>query len=179
MQAEGIVSELILSDGAPCARVRCPPGLIPAPGQYVLAHAAGSDLPLADALFAAAALSDGFVTAQPVRAAWTPGTRLHLRGPLGHGFSLPTAARRIALVPFKCPARALLSLLEHAFRQEASVTLVGDDTPDDLPLQVEVQPAHALAEVIRRAPKMKRDQVVIMNLSGRGDKDMEILARYL
>jgi tryptophan synthase beta subunit len=26
---------------------------------------------------------------------------------------------------------------------------------------------------------MSRDQVVILNLSGRGDKDMEILARYL
>ncbi|MFB3140340.1 MAG: tryptophan synthase subunit beta, partial [Candidatus Acidiferrales bacterium] len=38
-----------------------------------------------------------------------------------------------------------------------------------------LEAAHALAEVIKRAPKMKPDQVVVVNLSGRGDKDMDIL----
>lgn len=42
-----------------------------------------------------------------------------------------------------------------------------------------LEAAHALAEVIKRAPKMKPDQVVVVNLSGRGDKDMDILARHL
>jgi tryptophan synthase beta chain len=42
-----------------------------------------------------------------------------------------------------------------------------------------LESAHALAELIERAPKMSRDAIVILNLSGRGDKDMEILARYL
>ncbi len=42
-----------------------------------------------------------------------------------------------------------------------------------------LESAHALAELIRRAPEMPREQVVILNLSGRGDKDMDILARYL
>src|SRR5713226_3044540 len=41
-----------------------------------------------------------------------------------------------------------------------------------------LEPAHALAGLIERAPKMKREQTVILNLSGRGDKDMEILSRY-
>lgn len=42
-----------------------------------------------------------------------------------------------------------------------------------------LESSHALAELIRRAPKMAREQVVILNLSGRGDKDMEILSKYL
>jgi tryptophan synthase beta chain len=42
-----------------------------------------------------------------------------------------------------------------------------------------LESAHALAELIERAPRMRREEVVIFNLSGRGDKDMEILARYL
>jgi tryptophan synthase beta chain len=42
-----------------------------------------------------------------------------------------------------------------------------------------LESAHALAELIERAPKMSPDQIVILNLSGRGDKDMEILSRYL
>src|SRR5271155_2593743 len=42
-----------------------------------------------------------------------------------------------------------------------------------------LESAHALAELIRRAPKMKKDELVILNLSGRGDKDMDILSRYV
>jgi len=42
-----------------------------------------------------------------------------------------------------------------------------------------LESAHALAELIRRAPKMRKDEIVILNLSGRGDKDMEILSRYV
>jgi len=42
-----------------------------------------------------------------------------------------------------------------------------------------LESAHAIAELIRRAPKMRRDEIVILNLSGRGDKDMETLARYV
>jgi tryptophan synthase beta chain len=42
-----------------------------------------------------------------------------------------------------------------------------------------LESAHAIAELIRRAPKMRRDEIVILNVSGRGDKDMETLARYV
>jgi tryptophan synthase beta chain len=42
-----------------------------------------------------------------------------------------------------------------------------------------LESAHAVAELIRRAPKMGKDEVVVLNLSGRGDKDMEILSRYV
>jgi tryptophan synthase beta chain len=42
-----------------------------------------------------------------------------------------------------------------------------------------LESAHALAELVKRAPKMHCEQIVILNLSGRGDKDMEILARFL
>jgi tryptophan synthase beta chain len=37
-----------------------------------------------------------------------------------------------------------------------------------------LESAHALAEVIKRAPKMRRDAIVVVNLSGRGDKDLGI-----
>ncbi|HTV56247.1 MAG TPA: pyridoxal-phosphate dependent enzyme, partial [Terriglobia bacterium] len=38
-----------------------------------------------------------------------------------------------------------------------------------------LESAHAIAEVIKRAPSMSRDSVVIVNLSGRGDKDLGII----
>jgi tryptophan synthase beta chain len=37
-----------------------------------------------------------------------------------------------------------------------------------------LESAHAVAEVIKRAPKMKSDELVVVNLSGRGDKDLGI-----
>jgi tryptophan synthase beta chain len=42
-----------------------------------------------------------------------------------------------------------------------------------------LESAHAVAELIRRAPQMRKDELVILNLSGRGDKDMETLSRYV
>jgi tryptophan synthase beta chain len=42
-----------------------------------------------------------------------------------------------------------------------------------------LESAHAVAEVIKRAPKMKKSEIVIVNISGRGDKDMGILISEL
>ncbi|MEO0547928.1 MAG: tryptophan synthase subunit beta [Pseudomonadota bacterium] len=35
-----------------------------------------------------------------------------------------------------------------------------------------LEPSHALAEVVKRAPTMGKDQIIVMNLCGRGDKDV-------
>ncbi len=42
-----------------------------------------------------------------------------------------------------------------------------------------LESAHAVAECIKLAPKMSRADVLMVNLSGRGDKDMGILSREL
>ncbi len=42
-----------------------------------------------------------------------------------------------------------------------------------------LESAHAVAEAIKRAPKMKKSEVVIVNISGRGDKDIGILRETL
>jgi tryptophan synthase beta chain len=42
-----------------------------------------------------------------------------------------------------------------------------------------LESAHAVAEVIKRAPRMKKSDVVIVNVSGRGDKDVGILRENL
>ena len=40
-----------------------------------------------------------------------------------------------------------------------------------------LESAHAIAEVIKLAPTMKKSQILVMNLSGRGDKDVQQLAK--
>jgi tryptophan synthase beta chain len=42
-----------------------------------------------------------------------------------------------------------------------------------------LESAHAVAEVVKRAPGMKKSEVVIVNVSGRGDKDIGILRESL
>ena len=38
-----------------------------------------------------------------------------------------------------------------------------------------LESAHAVAEALKLAPTMSRDQILIVNLSGRGDKDVDIV----
>ncbi|RUM24674.1 tryptophan synthase subunit beta [Rhizobium vallis] len=42
-----------------------------------------------------------------------------------------------------------------------------------------LEPSHAIAEVIKRAPKMGKDEIILMNLSGRGDKDIFTVGKIL
>ncbi len=42
-----------------------------------------------------------------------------------------------------------------------------------------LESAHAVAEVIKRAPKMKKSEIVLVNVSGRGDKDIGIMRENL
>jgi len=42
-----------------------------------------------------------------------------------------------------------------------------------------LETAHAVAEAIKMAPKMGRDQILVVNVSGRGDKDIGIMTREM
>ena len=42
-----------------------------------------------------------------------------------------------------------------------------------------LEPSHALAEVIKRAPSMNKDAIIVMNLCGRGDKDIFTVGKIL
>ncbi|NLB56040.1 MAG: pyridoxal-phosphate dependent enzyme, partial [Lentisphaerae bacterium] len=41
-----------------------------------------------------------------------------------------------------------------------------------------LESCHAVAEACKRAKKMCRDEIIIVNLSGRGDKDMDNILKY-
>ncbi len=42
-----------------------------------------------------------------------------------------------------------------------------------------LESSHALAEAIKRAPELSSDQILLVNLSGRGDKDLHTIFEYL
>src|SRR5881397_3016760 len=77
---------------------------------------------------------------------------------------------------------------EHAFYKEAeriSYTSATDEeamAAFDLLCRTEglmpaLESAHAVAHVVKLAPKLARSQVIVINLSGRGDKDVNQVAR--
>ena len=77
---------------------------------------------------------------------------------------------------------------EHSYLKEtnrAEYTSVTDDEAlaafDLLAREEGIMPAlesaHAIAEIVKRAPKMKKTQILVANLSGRGDKDVQQVAR--
>ena len=145
------ILERFLNDRRAAARIACPPTLIPAPGQYLLAHNLASDDPLAVPVFLAGDSPEGFLAAPPLPRTWYPGMTLSLRGPLGRGFTLPASARRVALAAIDVSPAYLLALIQPALALGAAVALVCDSPPDDLPADVEIHSLAAFGEVSRWA----------------------------
>ncbi|NOH04348.1 MAG: hypothetical protein HND47_21430 [Chloroflexi bacterium] len=144
--AAGSVAEIYL-DGS--ARIVCPPELIPAPGQYLLAHADASPHPLPVPLFSSLSAPHGFRSAPTPTPSWRPGDLLALRGPIGHSFVIPPSARRLALIAFDDSPARLLGLIPLALKQNAEIVLVGDSPAEDLPEIVEVQPLKAMLNALQ------------------------------
>lgn len=42
-----------------------------------------------------------------------------------------------------------------------------------------IESSHAIAEAVKRAPQLGKDKIIIINVSGRGDKDVAAIADYL
>ncbi len=80
------------------------------------------------------------------------------------------------------PEHAMLRDLERAFYTSATDEEALDafsllcKTEGIIPA---LESSHAIAEVIKRAPTMKKDQIILVNLSGRGDKDLNTVIREL
>ncbi len=150
----GQITQIYL-DGS--ARIDCPPNLIPSPGQYLLAHADASDAPLPVPVFFYDSAPKGFRFAPPCPSSWTIGTKPNLRGPLGHGYSLPSTARKVALIAVDDVPARLHGLVALAMKQEAEIVVVSDAELNELPEVVEVQPLHALEEVCKWADYIAMD----------------------
>ena len=135
----------------------CPqPWLGPAPGQYVLASPLDAPSTLPEPLFLSAIGEEAWL-ADAMPPAWQPGMCLALRGPLGHGFTLPPTARRVALCALGVPAGRLLPLIDPALAQGCAVALAAGNLPPDLPSAVEVLPPESLPELAAWADYLALD----------------------
>jgi tryptophan synthase beta chain len=80
------------------------------------------------------------------------------------------------------PEHAMLRDQERAFYTSATDTEALDafsvlcHTEGIIPA---LESSHAVAEAIKRAPTMKKDQIILVNLSGRGDKDLNTVIKEM
>jgi NAD(P)H-flavin reductase len=168
---EGRIIE-ISSDraGQAAAWVACPRKAVPDPGQYLQAWSPTDvDAPLGTPLFPGQSSNQGFLAVAPIPPAWEPGTELYLRGPLGHGFRMPGAARRLALAAVGGSAARLLPLAHQGLQGEAAVALFTDAPLPALPTAMEAYPLSALPESLAWADFLALDLPVERLASLRGN----------
>jgi tryptophan synthase beta chain len=70
-----------------------------------------------------------------------------------------------------------LGRIEYTFATDAEALAAFDLLAREEGIVPALESAHAVAHVIKLAPKLKKSQVIIANLSGRGDKDVQQVAR--
>jgi hypothetical protein len=145
-QGTGTLTEIRLEAEGLSGRITCPPGLRPAPGQYLTAASSDPAEPLVVPLFPTGVQDDELCIAPPLPPHWTVGMRLSLRGPLGTGFRLPPSARRVALSALEEPPQRLLTVAWQALAQNAAVAVYTQAAPSGLPPEVEVLPLELLPE---------------------------------
>lgn len=79
---------------------------------------------------------------------------------------------------------------EHAFFKDSGrveyVAATDDEAVDALLLLTQkegilsaIESSHAIAEAVKRAPQLSKEKIIIVNVSGRGDKDVAAIADYL
>jgi NAD(P)H-flavin reductase len=174
---KGSIVELTMEEGCLYVRLACPENLIPAPGQYLLASDVSDTIlstakysPLPVPIFYTDSAPAGFIATSAEH--WKPGDVIHLRGPLGRGFSLPSSARKVALIAFDDVPARLRGLIHPALKQGASVVVVSNSTGDSLADDVEVQPLAAVDEIVRWADYIALD-VSRENLPGLRERLLE------
>ena len=156
---KGWITEIIAGlDGRLALRIDLPPEMIPAPGQYLLADDGAADTLGAFPLFRADTTSGAILQSSLVQPRhWLPGTALTLRGPLGHGFSLPAESSRLALVALGDTLSRLLPLLRPALDSGKAIAVFSDAALPPLPLAVEAYPLDALPKTLAWADFLALD----------------------
>jgi dihydroorotate dehydrogenase electron transfer subunit len=145
-------------EGKKTVHMACPDKLRPAPGQYLLAHAPSDpDALLATVLFPTALHPGGFIAAPPIPATWALGTPLHLSGPFGKGFRLPTHIRNLALVTLGETVSRLLPLLPLADNPALFTASPFHLFSSSLPLALEINPLSDLPAALRWADYLVLD----------------------
>jgi len=89
----------------------------------------------------------------PSPTSWHPGCQITYRGPQGHGFSVPSILRRIALIGYDNHPSRLMPLVQLGLKMKADIVIAGEfhDKPDickDIPPQIELADTDQIPELL-------------------------------
>ena len=144
--------------GETTAVIACPPAVVPESGRYVQAYFPSlPEQPLAATLFSTGDAPGGFRAVSLFPLSWSPGMRVQLMGPLGHGFHLPVQTARLVLAAVSSTISRLLPLAVSVLSQGGEVVLFSDGSLPTLPASIEVYPLSALPDAVSWADFMALD----------------------
>jgi dihydroorotate dehydrogenase electron transfer subunit len=89
----------------------------------------------------------------PSPTSWHPGCRIIFRGPQGHGFSVPSLLRRIAMIGFDNHPSRLMPLVQSGLIMKADIVIAGDfhadpDICKDIPPQIELADTDQIQDLL-------------------------------
>ena len=151
------LAELRLEGGLLAGRIHLPVPVQISAGQYFMAASGRPDEALAAIVFPAGNMDGWLDLAPPLPSSWIVGMPLHLRGPLGRGFQLPSLVQRVVLAALDITADRLRLLWLQALTRSAGVVLCTQRLPGNLPDEVEVLPLESLPEAVAWAEYLALD----------------------
>lgn len=170
--------------------IQCPAEINFGLGQYFLASARGMMDLLPKALFPRASTGRSLVMDGPVPEGWEIGMALDMRGPLGRGFHIPAAVRKIAIVEIQRHMHATAFFqpwMESFSAAGGELVFYSPNQPAGLPSAVEGLPLEQAAEAWKWADYLVADvdlvdlgrflRILMNNPSARLPDRAEVLVR--
>lgn len=142
-----IISGLEQINDEVCIQIKPQSFAPPVAGQFFQAFAADADNLLPILLHPCRISSAELLLCGDIPKSWAPGTELHIRGPRGNGFHLPSLAHRVALTTLdQFSLNRIMPLAETALAKDAEVTLFTDRPLSNLAPEIEVLPLDELSQ---------------------------------
>lgn len=148
------IHEISSRFGYHTARLKTPRPFSFEPGQYILAsREADYQQTIPTVQFIESIIGEDLFIASQAPVDWIPGQRILFRGPLGHGFRLPTLFRRMLLIGLDAQPARLMSLIHKGLEKKVDIVLAGDFIAnpvisESIPSQVELAGMDQLPELL-------------------------------
>jgi hypothetical protein len=157
----GTVSRIYETFGQPAVDINYSGIMTVFPGQYLSIHIPDQISTIPDICFPLR-INDQLLQVSPVPNDWRPGQQVEVRGPYGHGFSVPEISKKVCLVCWDKHPNRMMDLLQKTIRDHKEVILVWDafqQAVDSLsiPEDVEIMGLPNLEEAIRWADYIGMD----------------------
>jgi NAD(P)H-flavin reductase len=160
----GTITRIWGTFGQLAADITCAGNMIIVPGQYLSITTPDQITAIPNICFPIH-INDEILQVSPIPNEWHPSQKVEVRGPFGHGFSIPQISKKVCLVSWDQHPNRLMDMLKKTIREQREIILVWDafqQTEDSLsiPEDVEIMGLQNLDDAIRWADFIGMDSPI-------------------